>query len=77
MRESKKPVVAFGQIVDAINMMLDYDKAIEILIEPIDQAYIPTVGHAIALSHKAIDPSRIGVLVESAYCILAGLDPSD
>jgi hypothetical protein len=36
MRESKKPVVAFGQIVDAINMMLDYDKAIEILIEPID-----------------------------------------
>ena len=82
IREAKNPTVAVGQIVDAINRMLEYDKSIKILIEPkpnepMDQAYIPTVGHAIALSYKTIDPSRVGVLIESAHCILAGLDPAD
>jgi len=82
VRESKNPMVAFGRIVDAIDKMLDYDKTIKILIEPkpnepMDQAYIPTVGHAVALSYKTIDPSRVGVLVESAHCVLAGLDPSE
>jgi xylose isomerase len=82
IRESKDPKIAFDRITYAINKMLEYDKEIKILVEPkpnepMDQAYIPTVGHAIALAYKTIDPSRVGVLVESAHCILAGLDPSD
>jgi len=40
-------------------------------------AYIPTTGHAIALGHLCSDPSRVGVNIESAHAILAGLDPSD
>jgi xylose isomerase len=82
IRESKDPKVAFDRITYAVNKMLEYDKEIKILVEPkpnepMDQAYIPTVGHAIALAYKTIDPSRVGVLIESAHCILAGLDPSD
>jgi xylose isomerase len=42
-----------------------------------DQAYIPTTGHAIALGHLSVDPGRVGVNIESAHAILAGLDPSD
>ena len=45
--------------------------------EPMDQAYIPTTGHAIALGHLTRDASRVGVNIESAHAILAGLDPSD
>ena len=45
--------------------------------EPMDLAYIPTIGHALALGFQATDPARVGVLVESAHAILAGLDPSD
>ncbi len=82
LREAKNSNLAIAQIVDAINKMLNYDKNIKILIEPkpnepMDQAYIPTVGHAIGLSYKTVDPSRVGVLIESAHCMLAGLDPSD
>jgi len=82
MREAKNPSTATGRIVDAIDKMLDYDKKVKILIEPkpnepMDQAYIPTVGHAIGLSYKSADPSRVGVLIETAHCVLAGLDPSD
>jgi xylose isomerase len=42
-----------------------------------DQAYLPTVGHMIGVGYKTIDPSRSGVLIESAHSILAGLDPAD
>jgi len=82
IREAKNPSLAVSRIVDAINKMLEYDKNIKILIEPkpnepMDQAYIPTVGHAIGLAYKTADPSRVGVLIETAHCILAGLDPSD
>lgn len=82
VRESKNPSVAVGLMVDAINRMLDYDKKIKILIEPkpnepMDLAYVPTVGHAIALAYKTVDPTRLGVLVETAHCVLAGLDPAD
>jgi xylose isomerase len=45
--------------------------------EPMDQAYLPTPGHFLALCYRTIDPSRSGVLIESAHSILAGLDPSD
>src|SRR5208337_2029645 len=34
-------------------------------------------GHFLALSYRASEPSRVGVLIESAHSILAGLDPSD
>ena len=45
--------------------------------EPVDTAFIPTIGHALALGSRCADPSRVGVLIESAHAILAGLDPSD
>ena len=82
IRESKDSVVATDRIVNAINQMLEYDPKIRVCIEPkpnepMDHAYIPTTGHAIALSLLCIDPKRIGVNIESAHAILAGLDPSD
>ena len=69
-------------IVARIYAHPEYDPGIRICIEPkpnepMDQAYIPTAGHAIALGHLTIDPARVGVNIESAHAILAGLDPSD
>src|SRR3954469_2555792 len=82
VREAKDPVTAVGRIVDAVNALLEYDKDIRILgemkpNEPMDQAYLPNPGHFLALSYRAAEPSRVGVLIESAHSILAGLDPSD
>lgn len=82
IRESKDSKVSIERIVNAINQMLEYDKNIRISIEPkpnepMDHAYIPTTGHAIGLSLLCSDPDRIGVVIESAHAILAGLDPSD
>src|SRR6267378_2559127 len=82
IREAKDPITAAGRILDAVNALLDYDKTIRILgemkpNEPMDQAYLPTPGHFLALCYKASEPSRCGVLIESAHSILAGLDPSD
>jgi xylose isomerase len=62
--------------------MLVHDKKIRIAIEPkpnepMDVAYIPTIGHALALATQASDPKRVGCLIESAHAILAGLDPAD
>jgi xylose isomerase len=42
-----------------------------------DQAYVPTIGHAISLSYLSDDPERVGGLIETAHALLAGLDPSD
>jgi xylose isomerase len=42
-----------------------------------DQAYIPTTGHAVAVSYLTDAPQRVGVNIETAHAILAGLDPSD
>ncbi|MSR32154.1 MAG: xylose isomerase [Gemmataceae bacterium] len=82
IREAKCPLTATQRLLDAINMMLEYDKNILILgemkpNEPMDMAYMPTPGHFLALCYKTVDPSRSGVLIESAHSILAGLDPSD
>ncbi|MBO9605492.1 MAG: TIM barrel protein [Paenibacillaceae bacterium] len=82
IREAKNPVDAVHRIVEAIDQLLAYDKHIRILIEPkpnepMDQAYIPTIGHALSLAWRTSDPDRVGGLIESAHCILAGLDPSD
>ncbi|MGD9327851.1 MAG: TIM barrel protein [Cyclobacteriaceae bacterium] len=82
IREAKDSVVATERLVDAINSMLEYDKDIRICVEPkpnepMDHAYIPTTGHALALGMLTTDPARVGVNIESAHAILAGLDPSD
>jgi xylose isomerase len=42
-----------------------------------DHTYIPTTGHALAIGCRSMDPARVGVNIESAHAILAGLDPSD
>ncbi len=82
IREAKDPVTAVGRIVDAVNALLECDRTIRILgemkpNEPMDQAYLPTVGHFMGLLYRTADPARVGVLIESAHSILAGLDPSD
>lgn len=82
IREAKDPVGAIERILEAINAILDHDPDIRILgemkpNEPTDMAYLPTTGHFLALIHKTVDPNRVGVLIETAHCILAGLDPSD
>ena len=82
LREAKDSAGAVGRIIDAINTMLDYDPNIRILVEPkpnepMDQAYIPTIGHALGLAYISNDPDRVGGLIESAHAVLAGLDPSD
>jgi len=82
IRESKNPLDAHKQLLDAINTILDYDKQIRIAIEPkpnepVDQAYLPTIGHALAIGQRSIDPARMGGLIETAHAQLVGLDPSD
>ena len=82
IREAKDSKVAVDRIVAVVDKMLTYDKRIRIAVEPkpnepMDHTYIPTTGHAIALSLLTGDHSRVGVNIESAHAILAGLDPSD
>ena len=82
MREAKNVGRAAQQLLEAINTLLDYDPKLRIAIEPkpnepMDLAYIPTMGHALALGFQAKAPQRVGVLMESAHSILAGLDPAD
>jgi len=82
IREAKDSVVATERLVAAIDAMLDYDKNVRVCVEPkpnepMDHAYIPTTGHALALGMLTKDPDRVGVNIESAHAILAGLDPSD
>ena len=82
MREAKDVPRATEQLLRAINTLLAYDPKLRIAIEPkpnepMDLAYIPTMGHALALGFRVEDPSRVGVLMESAHSTLAGLDPAD
>jgi len=82
IREAKDSKIAVDRIVAALDDMLEYDPGIRITIEPkpnepMDHAYIPTTGHAIALAARTVAPARVGVNIESAHAILAGLDPSD
>ncbi len=82
IREAKDSAWAVDQIVETLNEMLTYHPRIRVAIEPkpnepMDQTYIPTTGHAIALAQRTVAPERIGVNIESAHAILAGLDPSD
>jgi xylose isomerase len=82
IREAKDGVTAVGRLLDAFNAILEHDPEIRILgeakpNEPMDQAYLPTVGHMVGLCYRTLDPARSGVLIESAHSILAGLDPAD
>lgn len=82
LRESKDAVQATHYLLEAVNALLDYDPDLRIAIEPkpnepMDMAYIPTMGHGLALGFQSSDPERVGVLMESAHAVLAGLDPAD
>src|SRR5713226_2468342 len=62
IREAKDPITAVGRIVDAMNALLEYDPHIRILgemkpNEPMDQAYLPTVGHFMGMCYRASEPS--------------------
>lgn len=82
VRESKNASRSVDLLVGALDKMLAYDKRARFAIEPkpnepMDHAYIPTIGHALAVAQLTRDSKRVGALIESAHCILAGLDPSD
>jgi len=82
IRESKNARQAHEWLMLAINKMLARNPKIRIAIEPkpnepMDHAYVPTIGHAIAMAYASDDPSRVGGLIETAHAKLAGLDPSD
>lgn len=82
LRESKNGRRSVDLLVEAFDKMLAHDKKIRLAIEPkpnepMDHAYLPTIGHALAIAQLTRDPKRVGCLIESAHAILAGLDPSD
>lgn len=82
VRESKSHARSLELLVEAVNAMLAHAPNIRIAVEPkpnepVDVAYLPTLGHALAFASMTNDPSRVGAVVESAHCVLAGLDPSD
>jgi len=81
VNESKDHRLAAERFVQAVNSMLEYDKTIRILgemkpNEPMDHAYLPTTGHFLSISYLTVDPARVGVLIETAHALLAGLDPA-
>jgi xylose isomerase len=82
LREAKNSRRCVEWLVEAMDRMLAHDKSIRIAIEPkpnepMDHAYLPTTGHALAIAQLCQDPKRVGCVVETAHAILAGLDPSD
>jgi len=82
MREAKSGRRSTELLVEALDKMLAHDKKARIAIEPkpnepMDHAYIPTIGHALAIAQLTRDAKRVGCLIESAHAILAGLDPAD
>ncbi|RMF02929.1 MAG: xylose isomerase [Chloroflexi bacterium] len=82
LREAKDGVAMTHRLVEALNTMLEYDPHLRIAIEPkpnepMDIAYIPTMGHGLALGNATSQPERVGVLMESAHAVLANLDPAD
>ena len=82
LREAKSGRRSVELLVEALDKMLAHDNKIRIAIEPkpnepMDHAYIPTIGHALAIAQLTREPKRVGALIETAHCILAGLDPAD
>lgn len=79
--ESKDPVLGVKRLTQAIDTILNYDSSIKVLVEPkpnepIDRSFCPTIGHVAGLAASTVDPSRVGVVMESAHAVLAGLDPA-
>lgn len=82
VRESKSGRRSTELLVEALDKMLAHDKKARLAIEPkpnepMDHAYLPTIGHALAIAQLTRDAKRVGCLIESAHAILAGLDPAD
>ena len=82
IRESKSGRRSIELLVTAFDKMLAVDKKVRLAIEPkpnepMDHAYLPTIGHALAVAQLTRDAKRVGCLIESAHAILAGLDPAD
>jgi xylose isomerase len=82
IREAKDAVAASQQMLEFLNALLEYDPHLRILgemkpNEPMDLMYWPSTGHFLAMAYRTCDPSRVGVLIESAHSILLGLDPAD
>ncbi len=82
LREAKSGKRSVELMVEAFDKMLAHDKKVRLAIEPkpnepMDHAYLPTIGHALAVAPLTRDPKRVGALIETAHCILAGLDPAD
>jgi len=79
--EGKSPVAMTQNLVTAFNDILTYRNDARILVEPkpnepIDRSIAGTAGHALAIGANTVDPSRVGLCIESAHSILAGLDPA-
>ncbi|MBI1840332.1 MAG: TIM barrel protein, partial [Verrucomicrobia bacterium] len=71
LRESKNGLRSVELLVEAFDAMLAHDKKIRLAIEPkpnepMDHAYVPTIGHVLAVASKTSDPKRAGALIESA-----------
>ena len=82
IRESKNGRRSVELLVEAFDKMLAHDNQVRLAIEPkpnepMDHAYLPSIGHALAIAQLTRDPKRVGCLIESAHAILAGLDPAD
>ena len=82
VREAKDPKLAYDRFVELLNTLLEHDKSIRILgemkpNEPCDSTLCPTTGHFLALASRTVDPSRVGILIESAHAMLANLEPSE
>jgi xylose isomerase len=82
LRESKNGRRSIELLVSAFDKLLGADKGIRLAIEPkpnepMDLAYLPTIGHALAVAQLTKAPKRVGCVIESAHAILAGLDPAD
>ncbi|MDX1950566.1 MAG: TIM barrel protein [Verrucomicrobiota bacterium] len=82
LRESKSGRRSVELLVHAFDAMLAHDRKARLAIEPkpnepMDHAYIPTIGHALAIAQLTRDSKRVGTVIETAHAILAGLDPAD
>ena len=82
LRESKSAGQATEHLVNAFNTLLKHDSKIRLAIEPkpnepMDHAYLPTIGHALAIAQLTRDPKRVGCVIESAHSMLSGHDPAD
>ena len=70
IREAKNGRRSVDHLVEAFDQMLAHDKKVRLAIEPkpnepMDHAYIPTIGHALAIAQLTRDPKRVGCLIES------------